>query len=112
MYEAGLFFLRLAVAVIFIYHAVPKLRDPKGMASAMGWAHGQILGLGILEFMSAVAVLSGVATRFGAMALMIVMAGAIYHKINKWHVPFFATTATGWEFDFLLFAASLTIYLS
>ena len=108
---SGLFFLRLAVAVIFIYHAVPKLREPQKMASAMGWTVSQILGLGIIEFMSAVAVISGVATKLGAFALMVIMIGAMYHKIKKWNISFMAHNGTGWEFDFILFLANLTIYL-
>lgn len=108
---SGLFFLRLGVAAIFIYHAIPKLREPKAMAGAINWTAGQVFGLGIIEFMSAVAILSGVASRLGALALMVVMVGAIFHKIKKWHVPFSAHNAIGWEFDLILFLANLTIYL-
>lgn len=108
---SGLFFLRLAVAVIFIYHAIPKLREPNKMALAMNWTIGQAFGLGVIEFMSAVAVISGIAPKLGALALMIVMAGAMYYKIKKWNMPFTAHNGTGWEFDFILFLANLTIYL-
>ena len=81
------------------------------MASGADWNIGQVLGLGIIEFMSALAILGGVGTRFAALALMVVMLGAMYHKIKKWHIPFMAHDKTGWEFDFLLFLANLTIYL-
>ena len=86
----SLFFLRLGVAVIFIVHSVPKLKDPKKMAGGMGWSSGQVLGLGIVEFVSALSILGGVGTRFATMALMVVMAGAMYHKISKWKVHFMA----------------------
>lgn len=109
--SGGLFFLRFAVAVIFIYHSTPKLKDPKKMAPGIGWAPTQVLGLGVVEFMSALGILGGVATKFSALILMIIMLGAIYHKIKKWHIPFMGASTTGWEFDFLLFCASLTIYL-
>lgn len=108
----SLFFLRLAVGAIFIYHAVPKLKDPKQMSAGIGWAPMQVLGLGILEFMSALAIIGGVGTRFGSLVLMAVMVGAMYYKINKWHIPFMAHNGTGWEFDMLLFASSMTIYLN
>lgn len=81
------------------------------MAMGIGWSSGQVIGLGIVEFISALAVLGGVGTRFGSLALMAVMIGAIYHKIAKWHVPFMAHDKTGWEFDFLIFLSLLTIYL-
>jgi uncharacterized membrane protein YphA (DoxX/SURF4 family) len=67
--------------------------------------------LGIIEFMSALGILGGIATKFFALVLMVVMIGATYYKIKKWHIPFMGTSSTGWEFDFLLFCASLTIYL-
>lgn len=108
---SSLFFLRLAVAVIFIFHAVPKLKNPKAMASSMGWSSGQVLGLGIVEFVSALSIVGGVGTRFSALALMVIMLGAIYHKMKKWNVPFSSQSSTGWEFDLILFAANLTIYL-
>ena len=106
-----LFFLRLVVGAIFIYHAVPKLRNPKIMANAIGWRQGQVLGLGIIEFMSGFSLIGGIAIKFSALLLSIVMVGAIYHKINKWKVPFSAPNSTGWEFDLILLAANLTIYL-
>ena len=81
------------------------------MAHGLGWSMGQVVGLGILEFMSALSILGNVGARFGAAILMMVMVEAMYYKIVKWHVPFMAQSATGWEFDFLLFCASLTIYL-
>lgn len=103
--------LRFGVAVIFIYHAVPKLKDPKAMAGGMGWGSQQVMGLGILEFMSALAILGGIGVKLGSLILMAVMAGAMFHKIKTWHIPFMAHDKTGWEFDFLLFLANLTIYL-
>lgn len=81
------------------------------MASGIGWSQTQVLGLGIIEFMSALGILGGIATKFFALVLMVVMIGAMYYKIKKWHIPFMGTSSTGWEFDFLLFCASLTIYL-
>lgn len=109
--SGGLFFLRFAVAVIFIYHSIPKLKDPKVMASGIGWTPTQVLGLGMAEFMSALGILGVIATKFSALVLMVVMLGAIYHKIRKWHIPFMGLNNTGWEFDFILFCANLTIYL-
>ena len=106
----GLFLLRLAVAVIFIYHSLPKLRDSKAMAPGFGWMPGQVLALGIVEFMGSIGLIGGLAVKFSAFLLAIVMFGAIYHKIRKWHVPFMSRNSTGWEFDFMILSALLTIY--
>jgi len=108
---SSLFFLRLAVGIIFMYHAAPKLQDPKKMAGQLGLLHGQVFALGLLEFLSAIALISGVAVKGAAFALILVMLGAIYHKIKKWNVPFMSANSTGWEFDFMLLAANITIYL-
>ena len=106
----GLSLLRFAVAAIFIYHSIPKLRDPKAMASGIGWMPGQVLALGIIEFMCSLGLIGGLAVKFSAFILSIVMLGALYHKIKKWHVPFMSHTSTGWELDFMILAALLTIY--
>ena len=106
----GLFLLRLAVGSIFIVHAIPKLKEPKTMATGMGWTLNQVLGLGIIEFISGLALIGGVGIKTVSFVLAIVMLGAIYHKIKKWHVPFMSHNGTGWEFDMLLLAANLTLY--
>lgn len=108
---SDLFLLRLGVGIIFIYHSIPKLKEPNSLAGGIGWTKDQVLGLGIIEFMSGLALIGGVATHLASLSLMIVMAGAIYYKIKKWNVPFFAHDKTGWEFDFILFLSNLTIYL-
>ena len=107
----NLIFLRLAVAVIFIFHTLPKLKDPPKMASGVGWTTNKVLALGLVEFVSGLGIAGGVAVKFSAFLLMAVMLGAIYHKIYKWNVPFMAHDKTGWEFDLLLLAANLTIFM-
>jgi len=107
----NLFFLRLAVAVIFIYHSVPKLQSAREIAAGMGWKPGQVFGLGLIEFISAVGIVGGVGVRLGAFLLFFVMAGAIYHKTSIWKIPFMSQSGTGWEFDLILLAANMTIYM-
>lgn len=110
--DLGLLVLRLAIAAIFIYHAVPKLMDSKGMAQGMGMSAGMVMGLGIVELVSSLGLIFGIYTQLAALMLGIVMIGATYFKMQKWHVPFFATDKTGWEFDFLLLAASIAVLLT
>jgi len=110
--SGGLFLLRFAVGAIFIYHAVPKLREPENMAKALGWASPQVVGLGIIEFMCALGLIGGLATHISSLVLAVVMAVAIYHKKSLWKVPFMSHNSTGWEFDFLLLFANITIYLN
>lgn len=98
--------LRLAVAAIFIVHALPKIQKPEGMAAGMGWPKQQVQALGIVELVSALMVATGIGMHLGALAMCAVMVGAIYFKTQKWHVPFTATDKTGWELDVLLLACA------
>lgn len=100
--DAGLLVLRLAVAVIFLYHAFPKLKNKMGSA---------FLVLGVVEGVSGAALVLGFYTQFAALLLAIVMVGAIWMKITKWHAPFSAMDKTGWELDLILLAANIAILL-
>jgi len=107
----GLFLLRLAVGSIFIYHSLPKLKEPKAMAGGIGWTSNQVFGLGIIEFICGLSIIGGIGVQLVSAVLAVIMLGAIYHKIKKWNVPFMSHSSTGWEFDMLLLAANLTLYL-
>lgn len=109
--DVGLLILRLAVAITFIYHALPKLKNAKSMAQMVGMPAGMIFTLGGVEFLSSVGLVLGMYTQLAAVFLGIVMIGAIGMKTMKWHVPFAATDKTGWEFDLILLAANVTILL-
>lgn len=100
------------MGIIFIYHALPKLTKTQAMASGMGWNRGKVLALGLVEFISAISIIGGIAVKLSALLLLVVMVGAIYFKMYKWKMPFAAQNATGWEFDFILFASALTIYIN
>lgn len=107
----GLFVLRLAVAVIFIYHALPKLKNAKGMAQMMGVPAGAVFALGLVEFVASIGLIAGFYIQLSALLLAIVMVGAIKMKKIKWHIPFAAMDKTGWEFDLILLVASIVILL-
>ena len=107
--DIGWLILRLAIAIIFIFHALSKLMKPAMMASDMGMPTAGIMMLGLVEFLSSVGLIFGVYTQFASLLLAFVMLGAIYFKKFKWRVPFFAMDKTGWEFDFILLAANIAI---
>lgn len=108
----GLLILRLAVAAIFIYHAMPKVKDAKGMAAMVGMPAGMVLMLGMVEMLASLGLILGVYAQLSALLLGIIMVGAIGMKMMKWGVPFGAMDKTGWEFDLILLAASIVILLS
>lgn len=103
------FLLRFALGVIFLYHAYPKLKNTKNMASMMGWQPSMVWLLGAVELLGGLSVLLGVYAQAGALALGVVMLGALYYKLFVWHTPFSAHDKMGWEFDLILLAATLPI---
>ena len=99
--------LRLAIAIIFMYHALPKLKNASGMSQMMGMPAGMIFMLGGMELLSSLGMIFGIYTQIAAFLLAMVMIGAIYFKMAKWGMPFAAMDKTGWEFDLILFAANI-----
>ena len=111
--DQGILILRLVVAVIFMYHAVPKFKTPEAMGKGIGWSAQKVQALGWFEMVSGILlIIGGWLTSLGSFVLAVVMVGAIWHKAMKWNVPFAAHDKTGWEFDLLLLAACLAIYLT
>ena len=110
--DVGLFALRIAVAIIFIYHALPKLQKPEAMAKGMGWSTTQVWALGLIELTGGLGLFLGIFIQLSALALAADMVGAIYYKAEKWKIGFMAHDKTGWEFDLILLAACIAILLT
>ena len=105
----GLLVLRVFLGVIFVYHAMPKLMMSGKMAKGMGWSSGSVILLGLVELLSGLALVLGFYAEIGALLVGIIMLGALFHKMFKWNVPFFAMDKTGWEFDFILLGAAVAV---
>lgn len=111
--DVGQFLLRLAVGVVFVYHAIPKLKNPARMAAGMGMAKMAWFPavLGLVELVSGLGLILGVYLQLAALLSAVVMVGAIAMKMGKWKMPFSAMDKTGWEFDMVLFAAAISLLL-
>ncbi|MDO8648677.1 MAG: DoxX family protein [Candidatus Peregrinibacteria bacterium] len=96
----GLLVLRLAIGIIFLYHAKAKVGGKMG---------GFLQCIGFCEVAGGLAMVMGFLTQLAAMGLGIIMLGAIYKKINEWHIPFWSQNNTGWEFDFLILASCIAL---
>ena len=107
--DIGLLVLRVALGAIFIYHSIPKLKTPAPMAKGMGKSKNFIILLGIMEFVAGLFLILGFLTRVGALLIVIVMLGALYHKLFKWNIPFAAHDKLGWEFDLILLASAIAL---
>lgn len=105
----ALLFLRVAVAAVFLTHGLQKREMWKTSPSAQMPSYQLALMrmLSIVEPIVALSVLFGVFSAFGALAMAVVMLGAMYFKIYVWKKKF--SEPGGWEFDLTLLAALLII---
>ena len=109
--------LRLILGAIFIVHGYPKLfKDFKkvaGWLASEGFKPGAFWAfvLGATEFFGGVAILVGVASRVAAGLLIISMSTALLMGIFKWKKPFTKAPEAGWEFDAIILAGLITLFL-
>lgn len=106
-HDLGLLVFRLVLGIIFVYHALPKLKSPGAMAAGIGMPAGAVRLLGLVELLAGVGVILGILVGWSALAIIVAMLGALYYKIAKWKVAFWSQTNTGWEFDLLILAVAL-----
>lgn len=97
----GMWFLQFAVGVIFIYHGWPKMKKVRNFFSIGGGLHG------LVEVIGGIALVLSWYVREVGLIFVIIMLAAIYMKKFKWNIAFSSHATTGWEFDLILFAASL-----
>lgn len=117
----GLLILRLAMGIIFLVHGWPKINPNspfKGVAGFSGFLKQMGIPLStffawvvaLLETVGAVLLIIGLGTRLlGVLFAIEMLVAILVAKRRTMKIPFMAQQATGWEFDFLLLAASLAL---
>ncbi len=109
--EWGFYALQAVAGIIFVVHGLPKLKNPMGIASALGVP--KVFGTlhGLVEVLGGLALILNLYAECVAAVFAVIMLGAIYFKIFKWKTGFMSQTTTGWELDLLLLAVFVTIIL-
>lgn len=112
--DFGLLALRLAVGAIFIYHgrqkwAMWKMQPSQQMPANM---LNMMKGLSIIEPIAGAAILTGYYTQAAAAILAIIMIGAIGMKMGPMKTPFAAQDKTGWEFDSMILAGCIMLFVA
>lgn len=111
----ALLILRIASALVFLYHGSAILfgafggPGPRTFASYQHWP--AVIGylVGLAQFAGGLAILSGILFRLGAASIAIVMAGAIFLV----HLPHgFNVTKGGMEFALTEFLLAIALLLS
>jgi uncharacterized membrane protein YphA (DoxX/SURF4 family) len=108
----ALLVLRLVLAAIFFVHGHGKWSQwkPPAAGAPKNPMSGIMKLLSICEPLGALAMVTGFLTQIAALGFCVIMIGAMYLKITKWKLPFWAKDNTGWEFDLLILASSLLIF--
>ena len=111
----ALLVLRIAVAIVFLYHGAAILFGAFGGPGPVAFAgimHAPvIIGylVGLAQFAGALAVLTGVFHRIGTVCIMIVMLGAIFLV----HLPHgFSVAQGGYEFALTEFLLAFSLLLT
>jgi len=113
--DLGLFFIRFASAIVFLYHGSAILFGAfggPGPVQFSSYMHAPaIVGylVGLAQFAGGLAILSGILFRVGAISIMIVMLGAIFLV----HLPHgFSVASNGVEFALTEFLIALGLLLT
>ena len=108
----GIAILRVVTGITFTMHGYQKvfvygMAGVQGAFTAMGAPMPMITGplIACLEFLGGIALVVGLLTRFAALGLVLDMLGAILivRLANGFYLP------KGYEFELMLFAASLAL---
>lgn len=107
--EWALLLMRIALTAVFLIHGLSKrgmwnTTPSDSMPSSQLWL---MRLLSVVEPLAGIGVLLGIYTVVCALALAVVMIGAMYYKIAVWKKKFSETG--GWEFDLVLLAAALLL---
>jgi len=110
--DLSIFLLRAAVGLIFLIHGTQKWKMWKMQPSEQMPAKmiSMMKMLSVAEPLAGLLLISGIFIQWAAIALAVIMIGAIYFKVLVWKKKF--TEVGGWEFDLLLLIASLAILFS
>ena len=110
--SAGILVLRIAVAIVFLYHGSAILfgafggPGPVGFATYLHYPASVGYLVGLAQFAGGLAILFGAFTRVAAICIMIVMLGAIF-KVHISHG--YNLGNNGYEFALNEFLTALTL---
>ena len=112
--DCGLLAMRIVIGVIFILHGHMKwpMWDMSPSEQMPATMLTLIKILCVAEPLGGLALITGLFPRYAAIGHSLVMLGAINLKINVWHTGFISQHTTGWEFDLLILAALVSLFLS
>lgn len=101
--------LRIITGIVFFSSGTKDLQKPVERGKSTGLSLGGIKFLGVMEILSGISVAFGVFAQFGALAIMVVMLGAMYKKMFEWKIGFYDEKDIGWHYDLTWFISAFVI---
>ena len=101
---------------MFIKHGLPKIKAPFGMAemlAGMGFKPAKFWSfvVAFAEFFGGIALIIGFASRVAAAILFLQFVVILGIKMTKWKMGYIEKEKPGLEYDLVLLAAFLTLFL-
>jgi putative oxidoreductase len=108
--DASLLLMRLMVGIVFLTSGWRHVSNPEVRSKDIEMSKGFTVFLGVAELAGCLGVVFGVFTQLAGLGLILVMLGAIYMKIFKWHTGFWGPSGTnGWSYDVMMAVMNLVI---
>ena len=108
--DVALLLLRVMVGIVFITSGWKHFQDPEGRSKSIGMSKGFTIFLGAAEVAASLGLIFGMLTQLAAIALILIMLGAIWKKIFVWNTGFWGESGTnGWSYDTILIVMNLVI---
>ena len=101
--------MRIVVALVFASSGFNHLKSPPQRARSLGLSVPFTLFLGAAELAGGIALAAGILTQWAALGLILVMLGAMYMKVARWHTGFWGEKSSGWHYDLLFLVMNLVI---
>jgi putative oxidoreductase len=107
--DLALLLMRLLVGWVFIWSGGSHVRDPVTRGRSIGLSPSLTRFIGTAELAGGLGVALGILPQLAALALILIMLGAIQKKIFVWHTGFWGKSSYGWHYDLLFVIMCLVI---
>jgi putative oxidoreductase len=108
--DVALLLLRIMIGIVFITSGWKHLQDPEARSKDIEMSKSFTVFLGAAEIAGSLGVILGILPQLAAIALILIMLGAIWKKIFIWQTGFWGKSGTnGWSYDTMLAVMNLVI---
>lgn len=105
----ALLLLRIVISIEFIVSGWNHTKDPKRRGKDLGVGTVPAFTLGVVEIVAGLMLVLGIYSQIAALALMLIMVGAISMKIVIWKIGYYKKNGYGWQYDLYLLAGNAIV---